>query len=295
MNQLEFLELCSIGDVDNVRTALSSNFVDVKFIHKINGWTALHWAAKRGHMEIVRLLLAAGFDPSQRNADGKRPIDLTMSPDIENLFMLQGVTRDKEAGIAQAETEAPESDRTTAEFVPNYLKHPQFPHMNSNQPTVAQDTTTTASKEIGSKIGNGSTNLKSGQAKFILIRTSLHGGKEAFKRFTLPANGTFEFFKASVEKEMNLGKIVSILTLPDKVILETADQLAELDNMQKVELVFADQKDELMKSEEKKEALVAKNSSAKSVSAAPSYFLPMAIIFTGLAAVGGFLLFKKWK
>lgn len=32
-----------------------------------NKWTALHWAAERGHDDIVYLLLDAGADPCKKN------------------------------------------------------------------------------------------------------------------------------------------------------------------------------------------------------------------------------------
>ena len=38
--------------------------------------TPLHWAAMRGHVEIVNLLLRSGADRSIRNKQDKLPIDL---------------------------------------------------------------------------------------------------------------------------------------------------------------------------------------------------------------------------
>eukprot|EP00198_Chlamydomonas_reinhardtii_P006977 XP_001696313.1 predicted protein [Chlamydomonas reinhardtii] len=38
--------------------------------------TALHWAAMRGHVEVVRCLLGAGADRAAANAQGRTPLDL---------------------------------------------------------------------------------------------------------------------------------------------------------------------------------------------------------------------------
>lgn len=38
--------------------------------------TALHWAAMRGHVEVVRALVVAGADKAVRNRQGSSPLDL---------------------------------------------------------------------------------------------------------------------------------------------------------------------------------------------------------------------------
>ena len=57
------------------------NFADT------NGWTALHYAARRGvRPELIHALLTAGADPTAKTTDGERPADLARKPDIKTLL-----------------------------------------------------------------------------------------------------------------------------------------------------------------------------------------------------------------
>ena len=47
-------EAACIGDTEAIET-LIKNGVDVNDKHKINGWTALHWAARRNHQHIIKV------------------------------------------------------------------------------------------------------------------------------------------------------------------------------------------------------------------------------------------------
>ena len=42
------------GDVQAIETIIS-NGIDVNSKHKMNGWTALHWAARRNNVEAVKV------------------------------------------------------------------------------------------------------------------------------------------------------------------------------------------------------------------------------------------------
>ncbi|VIO98755.1 Uncharacterized protein BM_BM5398 [Brugia malayi] len=83
---MDFLEVCSFGDLEQAKAMLENGKIDRSFQHHGNGWTALHWAARRNHQEIVGLLLRAGFDPETPAKDGKTPLDLVTSEAVKEIF-----------------------------------------------------------------------------------------------------------------------------------------------------------------------------------------------------------------
>lgn len=70
--------------------------------------TALHWAAKRGHKDIVEVLLEHNGDRNLVNEKGESPLSLATRPEVR--IMLGG------------EPTVPNSDPLP--IAPNYLKNP---------------------------------------------------------------------------------------------------------------------------------------------------------------------------
>ena len=54
--------------------------------HDINGWTALHWAAKRNHLNIVNLLCNHGADKNVTTNKGEVAAQLTSEGVIKVLY-----------------------------------------------------------------------------------------------------------------------------------------------------------------------------------------------------------------
>ena len=48
--------------------------------------TALHWAAKRGHVPVVKYLLDSGADRELKDSNAQLPADVTNSPDVISLL-----------------------------------------------------------------------------------------------------------------------------------------------------------------------------------------------------------------
>ena len=155
-------ENCCNGHSPEVLKCIESG-ASVNSRNKVNGWTALHWAAKRGHDNIVLILLKHGANPNVQNMKGELPVDVTTREDIKRLLSLEvrgetdGNLSDrlsKEEGSEQEQKE--ESNRTgktgKVSFVPGYLANPVFPYaVATGNPiltqAVAPSSTNTGDKE----------------------------------------------------------------------------------------------------------------------------------------------------
>ncbi|ETV77791.1 hypothetical protein H257_08632 [Aphanomyces astaci] len=73
--------------VDIATLLVRYKHIDVNFANRADGTTALHEAAAQSHVELVKLLLSAGADTSQRNAAGQVAYDVATSPDVQNLLI----------------------------------------------------------------------------------------------------------------------------------------------------------------------------------------------------------------
>src|SRR5213593_2513696 len=70
MPNSDFIEACSKGEVGVLRGLLANDRslarAEVDTQHGSRGWTGLHEAARRGHVDAVRLLLEYGANPNAR-------------------------------------------------------------------------------------------------------------------------------------------------------------------------------------------------------------------------------------
>lgn len=114
-NEEKLREACCYGDNEAV-LALLSRGTSINSQHEINGWTGLHWACKRGKVDMVRLLLGHSADPEVENNQGQRPAQLTSET---NILCLLGVE-----DPSDGEEETAPSD--TLPIIPTYLSNPSM-------------------------------------------------------------------------------------------------------------------------------------------------------------------------
>lgn len=110
-----FREAASIGDKAALGQMLKQG-VDIDAINHMNGWTALHWACKRGHAPSVQFLLSRGADKTVTNTKDEVAGQLTDRLDIHTLL---GGAPNKLANSSSSEA---------LPITPNYITNPPFPY-----------------------------------------------------------------------------------------------------------------------------------------------------------------------
>lgn len=114
-------ENCCIGDVAKVKILLKKG-VNINAANRMNGWTPLHWAAKRGHKSLVELLLKEGAEKNCKTKKGETPYALASKDDVKELLCNSEEGEDVEQEIMSEDLP----------IIPNYIKNPPFVYMNND-------------------------------------------------------------------------------------------------------------------------------------------------------------------
>ncbi|XP_017782733.1 PREDICTED: ankyrin repeat domain-containing protein 40-like [Nicrophorus vespilloides] len=105
-----FREAACMGDLDAVQALIAQN-IDVNSKNPVNGWTALHWACRRGNEDVVRVLLNSGADSKLENDKGEKPVNVCNHQNIASLL---------------GESITPNNyyqEESSTKFVPNYIRN----------------------------------------------------------------------------------------------------------------------------------------------------------------------------
>ena len=100
--------------------------------HDINGWTALHWAAKRNHLNIVNLLCNHGADKNVQTNKGEVAAQLTSEGVIKVSFLdywsfimfLQVLLNAQASKLAPLPAAKEAAKKPDLPITPNYIKNP---------------------------------------------------------------------------------------------------------------------------------------------------------------------------
>ncbi|XP_076275919.1 ankyrin repeat domain-containing protein 40-like [Rhynchophorus ferrugineus] len=148
-------EASCIGDLEAVKTLLSQN-INVNSQNPVNGWTALHWACKRGNERVVRLLLTNGADKNVKNFKEETPSDICTYSNIIDILGIETVKFDTQG------------QHNSFNFVPSYIK---------NAPLNAQ--VDVDSIRVNSDIFSmPKTALPAGQSDELVLKVRVHGSPD---------------------------------------------------------------------------------------------------------------------
>jgi len=145
---MDVREAAYTGDVDALRKFVEEFGTDINDQQPINQWTALHWAVKGGYARAVHYLCSHGADVNIKNKDGKRPIDMELTPEIAAIFGLTTIP-EKEGNdpnlphqtVSMQGTKPRAHWYSSEQIKPNLERHPSMENTgipNSQFPEIGQ-------------------------------------------------------------------------------------------------------------------------------------------------------------
>lgn len=109
-------EVAALGNLKAV-IHLAHSGVNLNSQNAMNGWTAMHWAAHRGHDLVVTALLRSGADPLIKTQKGQTALDLAANHEAVVAVLRAAV------GDSVETTVGPEP---ALPIVPTYMKNPDL-------------------------------------------------------------------------------------------------------------------------------------------------------------------------
>ncbi|XP_070580031.1 ankyrin repeat domain-containing protein 40-like isoform X2 [Ptychodera flava] len=216
-------EFACLGNEDGVRNLLQAG-VDVNSQHQMNGWTALHWACKRDHSTIVKLLLAHGAEKNLKTEKGEKAIHLTTNSHIQELL----------GGNAGGD-DSPESREDSLPITPSYLKYPPFPYVKGGQSATWKP----QANDIFNSVHSHSHQLSNPNELVLKVRLA-----NAFETDYIEVEFdwsqlTYRHLLETCAKELRINPdaVIKIRKLPNTIIRKDKD-VHRLHNFQELELVL---------------------------------------------------------
>lgn len=229
-------ESCCMGDIEGVYKCLAQG-ADINSKNKMNGWTSLHWATKRGHTNLADVLLKSNANPLARNSKNETPFDLANSDSMRELL---GKHIDIESGVngafkpidkLRSEPVNPEAD---SKFVPNYLKHPIFPYVNQTSTRNHSFGGALTSPEV---LNASKVRLEEEEEELVLKVREANCVEIDFIEIELSMTElTFENLKSVCLTELDLQKkITKVRKLPNTILRKDKD-VRRLKQFQEIEI-----------------------------------------------------------
>ncbi|XP_033744348.1 ankyrin repeat domain-containing protein 40-like [Pecten maximus] len=216
-------ESACTGDIESIRKLIEIQNTNVNCQNRMNGWTALHWAAKRNHRTVVAYLLSKGATPNLPNKEGEYPAHLCSDADIREMLGAGEVTEVKQSQLP---------------INPGYLANPPFPY---TQPGYGSGTAANQESTITSESAirpRQTTNLDENEV-VLKIRLANSDERDFLEVELDRSNMSFESLLNIMCRELVVDRrsVQKIRKLPDTIVRKDKD-VRRMRDFQELELVL---------------------------------------------------------
>jgi len=255
-------EAACFGDIEGVKE-LISRAVNVNSQHDINGWTALHWAAKRNHLNIVNLLCNHGADKNISTNKGELASQLTTEGVIKVLLNAQSpapssrpvaATPKATAKVSPATSRPSPQPQEKLPIQPNYLRHPPLAHqVDIGERSIVDkkarlDVETAGVEDLVTASASSRTrktvvSQQQQQQKDVIVKVRVAKSSDPdFIEIDLPSSSlTLEYLKTLACEELDIqqSRVERVRKLPN-TRMRKDKEVARLQDYQEIELVLRD-------------------------------------------------------
>ena len=183
-------EFCCNGDIKNVQLLVERG-VSINAQNAMNGWTPLHWAAKRGRVRIVKYLLQEGVVTTALTKKGETAAQLSSDESVRKM-------------LGEEDSVAVNANDEALPIVPNYLRNPEFFYAqktSSDETTEkwrrrGKDDSDTASHEACViNMGNGNRTTTSNSSS-----SAAQTGEEIVLKLRIADSGETDFIEVDCDR-----------------------------------------------------------------------------------------------
>ncbi|XP_071444743.1 ankyrin repeat domain-containing protein 40-like [Hetaerina americana] len=215
----------SLGDEQSVRILLATG-ININAQHPVNGWTALHWASKRAHANIISLLLKHGADKRSVSKKGETPLSVCSSAESRKVLGDDGSN--------------PTVIENTLPIIPHYLSHPPLDssiNLTSNPAPRKQNIPTSETQNLKNSPGY------SGQSDEMVLKVRVANINDPdFIEIEIsnPSELTYSKLLRTCCDELGviISEVVRIRKLPNTIVRNDKDVL-RLKSFQELEFVIS--------------------------------------------------------
>jgi len=227
-------EAACFGDIDGVKDLIAKG-VNVNSQHDINGWTALHWAAKRNHLNIVNLLCNHGADKSIATNKGELPAQLTSEGVIKVLLSANLNKSASTPKVVKKEENLP--------ITPNYIRSPPLGYKvdTGNREQAAVQEKRPRMENTKQAPQRRQVAQVTGQAQELILKVRVAGSEDPdYIEVEMPGESlTLEYLAVVAAEELGVetSQVERIRKMPNTK-LRRDKEVARMTDYQEVELVM---------------------------------------------------------